>query len=1084
MIQNPFLILIVLLIQLIQFLNSESPNCVAVYKEGGAPAVFESPKCPRWIFPSVAEFRLRHHPSGCHVSVHQGRRPYQEDRTVCALDIKIPFIEKKRIREINVGIIAVFDGHNGAEASDMASELLLDYFLLHAYFLLDAAYSALIRNSVKRLSSSIESNVDYQVLNLSKEESWNNHESERLRWMLPIPVEGPFHLEILKESLLRTIDDIDATFSKEALAKNLLSGTTATVVIKADGHILAANIGDSKSLICSDSHFASDKKAGNESKVHIRKRRYNNVPSPLRQHTNFQLAKSDVSTFYVKELTEDHHPDRTDEKSRVEAFGGYVLEWAGVPRVNGELAISRAIGDIPFKKYGVLSTPEVTDWILLSSNDSFLVAASDGVFEKMTTKDVCHILFDAKNRTIRKLNYLSECIIQTAYRKGTIDNMAAIVIPLESTQLSQFIIDDDSGDHDITSGLSSYGQEKAPYKLSAAKSAASTSLMPLEYYYQIMSKFNHLLVETKHKSSGCFYLTENLNDDVDYVFQAPEDDKVDVHEFHSSYEDINNSYFGGSLVDVYKDQSLCWHFGLHDGDKGQCTSPQIFAKFVGLLDSIPYTDSRTNSSDSSYPHDFRYVLKRRFDRGSYGEVWLAFHWNCSEDSYEFAPLRNFAQQRHGFHLSPDGSNTHARSNSSDNYCFSESNEDDLLILKRIMVERGHPAYLSGLREKYFGEIFSDASAIQDSALTRLSSVFSVEEYLDASSIQAKNLVDTDESGFKKSFSGSFKCKVNIEEGLNHIARYVESFESKAKEIWLVFKNEGVSLSKLIYTAEVTKTVADDENNEVRNVKILRPSSWWYWLRTTKEGEKEMKNLIRQLLLALKSCHDRVITHRDIKPENMIICFENVQSRRCSREIPRRGEPYNLKMRIIDFGSAIDEFTLKHLYGTGPTRSEQTFEYTPPEALLNASWFQEQKNITLKYDMWSVGVVMLELITGSPHIFQINDRTRALLDKHLEGWSENTKELAYKLRSYMEMCILIPGVSSHQNQHKESKDHGGVWLASWKCSEESFAQQVKSKDPLKLGFPNIWALRLARQLLLWHPEDRLSVDEALNHPYFQ
>lgn len=46
----------------------------------------------------------------------------------------------------------------------------------------------------------------------------------------------------------------------------------------------------------------------------------------------------------------DHHPDREDERSRVEAAGGYVLEWAGVLRVNGELAVSRAIGDVPFKR--------------------------------------------------------------------------------------------------------------------------------------------------------------------------------------------------------------------------------------------------------------------------------------------------------------------------------------------------------------------------------------------------------------------------------------------------------------------------------------------------------------------------------------------------------------------------------------------------------------------------------------------------------------------------------------------------------------------------------------------------------------
>lgn len=49
----------------------------------------------------------------------------------------------------------------------------------------------------------------------------------------------------------------------------------------------------------------------------------------------------------------------------------------------------------------------------------------------------------------------------------------------------------------------------------------------------------------------------------------------------------------------------------------------------------------------------------------------------------------------------------------------------------------------------------------------------------------------------------------------------------------------------------------------------------------------------------------------------------------------------------------------------------------------------------RYDIWSVGVVMLELIVGSPHVFQISDRIRVLMDQRLEGWSEQTKDLAYK-----------------------------------------------------------------------------------------
>ncbi|KAJ6998460.1 hypothetical protein NC653_014593 [Populus alba x Populus x berolinensis] len=145
---------------------------------------------------------------------------------------------------------------------------------------------------------------------------------------------------------------------------------------------------------------------------------------------------------------------------------------------------------------------------------------------------------------------------------------------------------------------------------------------------------------------------------------------------------------------------------------------------------------------------------------------------------------------------------------------------------------------------------------------------------------------------------------------------------------------------------------------------------------------------------------------------------------------------------------MDEFTLKHLYGsTGPSRAEQTSEYSPPESFHNASWYHGPTSTNLKYDMWSVGVVMLELILGTPNVFQISARTQALLDPHIAGWNEDLKELAYKLRSFMELCILIPGSSS---KHHRSTGQVGDSPASWKCSEEFFSNQIKNRDPLKIG----------------------------------
>ncbi|KAI3806018.1 hypothetical protein L1987_21908 [Smallanthus sonchifolius] len=532
-----------------------------------------------------------------------------------------------------------------------------------------------------------------------------------------------------------------------------------------------------------------------------------------------------------------------------------------------------------------------------------------------------------------------------------------------------------------------------------------------------------------------------------------------------------NHNFGGPL-NVYREQMMCLHFGRSSGgDRDQCINPEGLASFLGLLASLPTDNVKQNQeSFEGINPNTRYILKKRFDRGSYGEVWVAFHWDYIQQSNDSEQcVKNKTFQFHTTH--------HGTENGT-----SGPPNDNIFILKRIMVERGNTVYLSGIREKYFGELFLNASSYLGGTLSVTDSYPYPYPY---------NLLRMDESVTPDHIPSASRKKrqphVAYEEGLKHIARYIESFESKSNEIWLVFRHEGISLSKLLYTADDIGSGDGTENendDHIKHVRILHPSKWWRWLKTTEAGQEEMKSLIWQLLMALKSCHDRNITHRDIKPENMIVCFEDQDSGRCLKGSPSGNETYITKMRIIDFGSAMDEFTIKHLYGAaGPSRDEQTYEYMPPEAFLNATWYHGPSSTTTKYDMWSVGVVILELIIGSPNVFQIDAITRALLDQHLEGWNEGLKELAYKLRSFMELCILLPGSSAN---HLLTWGHNGKRSgspASWKCSEEFFSSQIKSRDPLKIGFPNVWALRLVRQLLVWDPEDRLTVDDALRHPYF-
>lgn len=83
--------------------------------------------------------------------------------------------------------------------------------------------------------------------------------------------------------------------------------------------------------------------------------------------------------------------------------------------------------------------PEVTDWQPLSGNESYIIAASDGVFEKLSPQDICDILWEPlAGFTIREKlnstcsNSLADCIINAAFEQGSMDNLAALVINMRA----------------------------------------------------------------------------------------------------------------------------------------------------------------------------------------------------------------------------------------------------------------------------------------------------------------------------------------------------------------------------------------------------------------------------------------------------------------------------------------------------------------------------------------------------------------------------------------------------------------------------------------------------------------------------
>ena len=62
-------------------------------------------------------------------------------------------------------------------------------------------------------------------------------------------------------------------------------------------------------------------------------------------------------------------------------------------RVSGVIEVSRSIGDGPYKKLGVICTPEVKR-LLLTKNDHFLVIACDGLWKVLDPQTVAGQLLE------------------------------------------------------------------------------------------------------------------------------------------------------------------------------------------------------------------------------------------------------------------------------------------------------------------------------------------------------------------------------------------------------------------------------------------------------------------------------------------------------------------------------------------------------------------------------------------------------------------------------------------------------------------------------------------------------------------
>lgn len=265
----------------------------------------------------------------------QGRRPRMEDR-FCILNDEVH----------DIHLYGVFDGHGGELAAEYAEKEL---------------FPSLMRKLVQAKErqgtpSSASKNEETRIL-----------------------------LAEFSKVITEEILHLDTNILSVAKASRDLSGSTALVAMVHGAHLLVANVGDSRGVLCD--------------------RKGQAIP-----------------------LSFDHKPQQLKEHKRIKEAGGFIT-FNGVWRVAGVLATSRALGDFPLKDRSlVVAQPDVLTFDLKDLGATFMVLASDGLWDALSNEEAVAFAQTRLNEPLCG----ARSLVMRAYDIGSLDNISALVVDLRS----------------------------------------------------------------------------------------------------------------------------------------------------------------------------------------------------------------------------------------------------------------------------------------------------------------------------------------------------------------------------------------------------------------------------------------------------------------------------------------------------------------------------------------------------------------------------------------------------------------------------------------------------------------------------
>ncbi|XP_017046730.1 putative mitogen-activated protein kinase 14C [Drosophila ficusphila] len=231
----------------------------------------------------------------------------------------------------------------------------------------------------------------------------------------------------------------------------------------------------------------------------------------------------------------------------------------------------------------------------------------------------------------------------------------------------------------------------------------------------------------------------------------------------------------------------------------------------------------------------------------------------------------------------------------------------------------------------------------------------------------------------------------------------------------------VGLLNIFYPPLRNPVRSVNDFEEVYLVTQLMDEDLHRFSRSNRISDYHIRYILYQILRGLKYIHSAGVLHRDLKPGNIAV-------------------NQNMEVRILDFG-------LARLCSQKMTRAVGTLRYRAPEVLF--CW----EDYTKAIDMWSVGCILAELISGyvlfpGGHYF-----------------------------NQLEHLLNIMGNPSERFMRGITNKYSLKYLVEYPFREKrDFHVMFPDANPL--------AIDLMQKLLEMVPDDRITAEEAMHHPYLR